>query len=88
MFKRCRRKPLEVLYHQISENIGWRDKYRMLGCRIRSDGAGIDIETSEGWVKGRWGNYLMVGTAGELYPVTKEIFEQTFDILEEDNDKT
>ena len=62
------------------------DKYRRLGCRIRSDG--IEIQTPEGWVTGRWGNYLMVGTAGELYPVTKEIFEQTFDILEEDNDKT
>jgi len=39
------------------------------------------VETLEGIVEGKAGDYLMVGVKGEMYPCAKEIFEETYDIL-------
>jgi hypothetical protein len=39
------------------------------------------VETLEGALKGRKGDYLMVGVRGEMYPCSKEIFEDTYDII-------
>lgn len=39
------------------------------------------VETKEGVLKGNPGDYLMVGVKGEMYPCSKEIFEETYDIV-------
>lgn len=39
----------------------------------------FDVNTLEGLMHGREGDYLVKGIAGELYPVRREIFEQTYD---------
>ena len=39
------------------------------------------VETLEGIVEGKAGDYLMVGIKGEMYPCAKEIFEETYDML-------
>jgi hypothetical protein len=44
----------------------------------------FEVETLEGSLRGRAGDYLMVGVEGELYPCSREIFEKTYDWLEED----
>jgi hypothetical protein len=44
----------------------------------------FEVETLEGNLRGRAGDYLMVGVEGELYPCSREIFEKTYDWLEED----
>lgn len=31
---------------------------------------------------GKPGDYLMIGAAGEKYPIASEIFEKTYDIVE------
>lgn len=39
----------------------------------------FEVETLEGVLRGRAGDYLMVGVNGELYPCAKDIFEKTYD---------
>lgn len=43
----------------------------------------FEVETLEGTMKGKKGDYLMVGVQGELYPCDTEVFDQTYDIVEE-----
>ncbi len=37
------------------------------------------VESREGWVTGKQGDYLMKGTDGEFYICDKTIFEKTYD---------
>jgi hypothetical protein len=37
------------------------------------------VLTLEGTVKGKAGDWLAKGVKGELYPINKEIFEQTYE---------
>jgi hypothetical protein len=39
------------------------------------------VETKEGVLKGNAGDYLMVGVKGEMYPCSKEIFEETYELV-------
>jgi hypothetical protein len=38
------------------------------------------VETLEGVMEGKKGDYLCKGPAGELWPVDAEIFEQTYEL--------
>ena len=38
------------------------------------------VETLEGTMKGKSGDWLMVGVNGEMYPCDKGIFEKTYNI--------
>jgi hypothetical protein len=39
------------------------------------------VETMEGPMKGKAGDYLIIGIKGEAYPCDKEIFEETYEIV-------
>jgi hypothetical protein len=39
------------------------------------------VETLEGTLEGKAGDYLMIGVRGEMYPCAKEIFEETYDFI-------
>ena len=41
----------------------------------------FEVETLEGVMKGRPGDWLMVDIHGEMYPISKEIFEKTYDLV-------
>lgn len=41
----------------------------------------FEIETLEGVLKGKKGDYLMIGVQGEMYPCSREIFEETYVIV-------
>jgi hypothetical protein len=45
---------------------------------------GFKVTTKEGVLTGKPGDYLMIGVQGEKYPIDKEIFEQTYDVLDKD----
>ena len=36
------------------------------------------VKTMEGELKGKKGDWLMIGIQGEIYPCDREIFEQTY----------
>lgn len=42
------------------------------------------VETLEGLMRGKAGDYLLRGVAGELYPCDAEIFDATYDLVTED----
>jgi hypothetical protein len=39
------------------------------------------VETLEGKMKGKKGDWLMVGVNGEMYPCDQDIFEKTYNLL-------
>ena len=39
------------------------------------------VETMEGILEGKAGDYLMVGIKGEMYPCDKDIFEETYSFI-------
>lgn len=39
------------------------------------------VETLEGTMRGKKGDWLMVGVSGEMYPCDKAIFEKTYNLL-------
>jgi len=45
----------------------------------------FEVHTLEGTMKGKPGDYLMVGVNGEMYPCDRAIFEKTYEweIIEE-----
>jgi len=43
----------------------------------------FEVETIEGVMKGQAGDWLVSGIHGEMYPIAKDIFEKTYDLVEE-----
>lgn len=43
---------------------------------------GFVVTTKEGRIKGKCGDYLIIGVDGEKYPCDKDIFEKTYDIID------
>lgn len=41
----------------------------------------FEVETLEGTMKGKSGDWLMMGVNGEMYPIDNAIFEKTYDLL-------
>ena len=39
------------------------------------------VETMEGTMQGKKGDWLMVGIHGEMYPIDNSIFEKTYDLI-------
>ena len=39
------------------------------------------VETMEGVLDAKAGDYLMIGITGEMYPCDREIFHETYDII-------
>jgi|TARA_Y100001951_G_scaffold85473_1_gene75428 hypothetical protein len=46
------------------------------------------IHTLEGIMEGRVGDYLITGVYGEQYPCRGDIFEETYELIEDDNEET
>lgn len=42
----------------------------------------FEVKTPKGVMKGRAGDYLVIGTKGERYPVKKQIFEECYELYE------
>lgn len=55
-----------------SNNVRWRD----------AGGTKLEIETLEGVMIGKTGDYLIRGVQGELYPCKPDIFEATYEVAE------
>jgi len=41
----------------------------------------FEVQTLEGTMKGKKGDWLMVGISGEMYPCDKAIFKKTYNLL-------
>ena len=47
--------------------------------------AWCEINTLEGTMVARTGDYIIRGLRGELYPCKPDIFEKTYEVLDDDN---
>lgn len=45
----------------------------------------FEVETLEGRMEGKAGDYLICGVNGEFYPCDAEIFEKTYETVEDNN---
>ena len=43
----------------------------------------FEVETLEGIMKGKPGDWLMIGIHGEMYPIAKDIFEKIYELVDE-----
>lgn len=50
---------------------------------FRGNDMGVYIETLEGTHYANVGDYIIQGIKGELYPCKPDIFEQTYDVVED-----
>ena len=41
----------------------------------------FEVETMEGVMKGKQGDYLIIGIHGEMYPIDQEIFLKTYYVI-------
>jgi hypothetical protein len=41
----------------------------------------FEVETMEGTLRGKKGDWLMIGVNGEVYPCDREIFDKTYTII-------
>lgn len=46
-------------------------------------GEAFEVETMEGTLRGKKGDWLMIGVNGEMYPCDGEIFDKTYTIISE-----
>lgn len=51
--------------------------------RSNAEGGGVIVRTLEGEMRGRPGDWLIRGTAGELYPCKPKIFEAIYEAAAE-----
>lgn len=49
---------------------------------VEYDSNGAHIKTKEGRMRIKPGDWIMTGVKGESYPCDREIFEETYEILE------
>ncbi len=42
----------------------------------------FEVETMEGTMQGKKGDWLLIGVRGEMYPCDRHIFEETYSIIE------
>lgn len=50
-------------------------------CQIPED---FEVESIEGLMQAKAGDYLVVGFHGEMWPIKKEIFEDTYEFIGEE----
>ena len=84
--QKYRKKPVIVEAFQLTEKLleekGWTEEY--VGNRkikYRLDHA--IIQTLEGEMITNIGDYIITGIKGEIYPCRKDIFEETYELVED-----
>ena len=61
------------------------DKYRKKPVVIsaRQMPVPFKVETLEGWLEGKPGDWLIEGVKGELYPCADDVFQLTYEAVDE-----
>lgn len=65
----------------------WMQNYQHKGTAIRHVGSadsftGLVIPTLEGWIQASFGDWIIRGIKGEVYPCKPDIFEATYEAVE------
>jgi hypothetical protein len=86
--KKYRKKPVVVeailIPDKSEEAYAIRDHLRRLGADIDlSLAPGMAIRTLEGMMHANPGDYIIKGIKGEFYPCKPDIFEQTYEVVDD-----
>lgn len=86
-----RKKPVVIEAHELTRNyveqvvawvgLGNIDEYGL--GEFQEDACYIDIKTKEGIMEAEEGDYIIRGVKGEFYPSKPDIFEMTYELVEE-----
>lgn len=85
-----RKKPVEIEAHKLSNEETVSDWPMWLSDRLETGDVGlnedgsINIRTLEGTMRGEVGDWIIQGVKGEIYPCKPDIFEATYDKVEND----
>lgn len=82
------KKPIVIEAHRIGDD-GWPDNIwqGVMDNRIILKPEGhVEIHTLEGVMRGNKGDWIIRGVKGEFYPCKSDVFEQTYERIEEKND--
>lgn len=84
---KARKKPIVVEVVQFTGDLDnydflrqWSNDQVFLSMR---DNCKLYVETIEGQVHTYVGSYIVKGVQGEVWPIQKDIFEETYEIVEE-----
>lgn len=83
-----RKKPVVIEAHKWNDPHGWPTSWIPVPFRLGEDehGAYLIIPTLEGELKARDDDWIIRGVAGEFYPCKPEIFEATYEPVQEGSD--
>ena len=85
-----RKKPVvvEAVRYMIDESLpDWfLDRVSDNTIIMHKDGT-CHIETLEGIMKADFGDYIIRGIQGEIYPCKPDIFEATYEVIDDGNDR-
>ena len=86
MIKKYRKKPIVIEAIQFTDEL--KDiAYNFVRCNVSADfdetGQPIlKIQTLEGVMIARYGDWIIKGAAGEFYPCKSDIFKMTYELVE------
>ena len=84
---KARKKPVEVEVMEFTDKAK-NQVYNFVRCTTSpgwEDGEPVlNIQTLEGVMTARLGDYIIKGVNGEFYPCKPDIFEKTYDVISED----
>ena len=75
----------EFLGHKVNLGSDWRMHDRWDDYRNSIVKYGMPINTLEGSMKASMGDYIIKGIQGEFYPCKPDIFEQTYELVKEED---
>ncbi|HDE0361002.1 hypothetical protein [Staphylococcus aureus] len=83
MIRKARKKPVEIKYMQYTgdnkkEICDWSDGY----VDYRKFNDELLIETLEGLMTVKIGDFVIKGVEGEFYPIKPDIFEKTYEVID------
>lgn len=76
------KKPIVIDSYKFSGNLedpGFPEKWITSKHYFSNDGAFLFIETLEGTMQARKGDYIIKGIKGEFYPCKPDVFEDTYE---------
>lgn len=85
MMPKFRKKPVVIEAILNSADLKPADLHALIGSfnGLRIEGRCVFIETLEGVMKADEGDWIIKGVKGELYPCKNDVFEQSYERVEE-----
>lgn len=77
-----RKKPVIIDAIQWNGSLPFPEEFSSMGFLEHENGYDLEIDTLEGTMLCRQGDYIIKGVAGEFYPCKPEIFERTYEKVE------